>query len=101
MEGFFDLEHVVLEAETHQIKTESIDAIVLRPNFQRIEHELEKHAMLESGTRATGAGIIVSIPVEPVVVSRDHLIEDGEQILARCSGMIVNHIHDDPEPDQM
>jgi hypothetical protein len=45
-QGFFDVEHIVFETETHQIKTEPVGEIVLCPDLQAVEHELEEHAML-------------------------------------------------------
>jgi len=76
VQGLLNVQQVVLKAEAHQIKAESIHLIFLGPNFERIEHEFEEHAMLRGRIRTASVHVNIAIVIEPVIITRHHFIEN-------------------------
>ncbi len=81
---------------THQINPKPIDVILLHPMTHGLQHEFPKHRTFASGLIAT-CGCIgkSSLRILAVIVAGHQLVE------IRLFGqrrMVVDYIHDDPDP---
>ena len=54
---------------THQIEAERIDAVVLRPQRRRIDHQLRHHPVFGRGVVAAGRTLDLAVGIEPLVVA--------------------------------
>ena len=66
----------------------------LRPQHDRVDHELFHHGVLGGRVGAAALAEHDAVAVEPVVIAGHELVEDGVRVLAGRVGVVVDHVHD-------
>ena len=78
--------------QTHQVKAEAVDMILVHPVFDGLDHKLAVHLLVGSrlvaATRAVGE---LRGGVHAVIVTGNGLFKAGSCVV----GMVVNNVHDD------
>ena len=77
----------------HQVEAERVDAILGRPQQDRIAHQLCHHPVFGGGVFAAGGTFDRALGVKAVVITRHGPIEHGLVLLPGGAGVVVDHVH--------
>ena len=95
VEGSTNLLHRLGVDQTHEVESEAVDVVVLRPVGHRVDDVLAHHRTFGGGVvAATGVVDERTVVVIAEVVARDRLVE---RMVRGIVDMVVHHIHDDAD----
>ena len=81
--------------QTHEVESEAVDVVVLRPVGHRVDDVLAHHRTFGGGVvAATGVVDERTVVVIAEVVARDRLVE---RMVRGIVDVVVHHIHDDAD----
>ena len=94
--GVYGVEHLTYLVHgldivhTHQVETETVDMVLLRPIANRLQHEAPHHRLLGGCLIATAR----AVAAHAIVIVGIGLLEVG---VVDVVGMVVHHIEDNPD----
>ena len=95
VEGSTNLLHRLGVDQTHEVESEAVDVVVLRPVGHRVDDVLAHHRTFGGGVvAATGVVDERTVVVIAEVVARDRLVE---RMVRGIVDVVVHHIHDDAD----
>ena len=89
--------HVRHHVMPHQVETEAVDLVLLRPQTHHVDHQAFHHGVLGGGVGAAGAGGDVARVVEAVVVAGDDAVQHRALRLSGGVGVVVHHVGYHPQ----
>ena len=77
----------------HDVEAEAADAVVARPDDDRVGHQLLHHPVLGGRVVAAGGGLHRAAGVQPVVVPGHDAVQHRLGVLARGRRVVVDDVH--------
>ena len=75
--------------QTHEVETEAVDVIFLRPVLDRVDHVLSVHSLVGSGLVAAAGAVGIGAARHSVVILRRCLFKRRSEV----EGVVVNNVH--------
>ncbi len=94
-----DRRHVLRGMVAHQVEAEAIDAVILRPGHDRIDHEFLGHVVLGGDVLAASRRLDLAHRVESVIVAGNDLVEDRLLSLPGLRGVVEHLVEHHSELD--